>query len=788
MKTYYSKAILSIILFLIVFFFSGCNKGPKSAFPDFPPKNVTSLMDRDQMLAQLGIQLPKLPARLQDPNAPKNTFPANPANPEGNWTDSLRNPNKPYSRSAFGLWNNYSDRSAGFFPGPDSERVGNYTPINLLKMKNGKLITTADEWWNQRRPEIAKDIEDQLYGRIPAKEILPKVTWSVTTSTGGVGNSAYIQKEIVGTIDVSRYPQVRNKPEIRATLRTSAKATEPVPVIIFFGGFGSMSDFYWDRSNPKGWGVCVFDASSLQPDNGAGLTSYLIGLINQGKWRKPTDWGSLVAWSWGISRLIDYFETDKDVNAKIIGLNGVSRMGKATIVAMAYEPRIAIGFPGDAGSLGTKMNRRHWGQDLENSCDANEYHWMAGSFFKWAGELTPGQYLPRKIENCPVDAHSLLALCAPRPIMLNGGTTSSWCDPYGVYLTCVNASPVYELLGVKGFVMTDPKPVVDKAYIDGTIAYRVHEGGHTDAPEWPAFFEFAAKHFDITTLIPSVSTVTLLPKAGSSATFTVASNKKWEVTCPEGWLKINARSSTGTDSVTITTETNKENSGRSAVLTIRTKGKEQIVTANQASDRPEFGIMSKEFTGEKVKELAIGGSEKSQTSFDIKSNTAWNIQVSYPHDPNAGFVFMMGSANWLTLSDEAGINSKTISLAAAANPGVQKRTATLLISTAGLPPITILVTQAEGAPTLNVMADTLAFDEKGGNSSPLFVMSNTAWNLNCSDNWFSATPATGGNFSQVTVSVKENANSSERKGTVTMTVQGLPPKVIVITQKAAPTK
>lgn len=446
------------------------------------------------MLFQLGIILPALPPKLLDPNKPVNAWPSDKNNPEGNWSDENKHT---ITRSAFGLWNNYSDKSSGFFPGPDSARLGNYTPINLLRIKNDKVITTADEWWNVRRPEILNDLQDQLYGKIPPDSVLPKVNWTITTSTGGRGSSAYIQKDLTGTLDISRYPGVRNKPVISATLRTPANVTESVPVMIFFGGFGNAVESYWTRSNPAGWGICVFNLAALQPDNGAGLTSYLIGLVNKGNWRKPTDWGTLVAWSWGVSKLIDYFETDKAVNTKIIGLTGHSRYGKATLVTMAYEPRIAIGFPSDGGSLGTKMNRRHWGQDLENSTGANEYHWMAGTFFRWAGELVPGQYLPRKIEECPVDAHSLLALCAPRPVLLNGGTNSSWTDPYGQFLTTVYASPVYELLGGKGIVMEDPKPITDKAYIDGGLAFRYHNGGHTDAPEWPAFFEFAAKHFGI---------------------------------------------------------------------------------------------------------------------------------------------------------------------------------------------------------------------------------------------------------------------------------------------------
>lgn len=762
-----------IIVFLVFSLLGGCNTSPKSDFPDFPPENVTNLMDRDQMLSQLGIELPLLPPKQEDPNAPEHAFPVNPANPEGNWTDSGRI--NTITRSPFGLWNNYSDRSAGLFPGPDSARVGDYTPIDLLRMKNGRIITTPEEWWNKRRPEIKKDLEEELYGKMPDEKILPKVTWEVKTSTGGRGNGAFVQKEITGIIDVSRYPRVRNKPVIMATLRTPVNASGPVPVFIFFGGFGNAADMYWERCNPKGWGICVFNLTALQPDNGAGLTSYLIGLVNQGNWRKPDDWGTLMAWGWGVSRLIDYLEADKDVNAEMIGLNGVSRYGKATLVTMAFEPRLAIAFPGDAGSLGTKLNRRHWGQDLEHSTPENEYHWMAGNFFKWAGELIPGQYLPRKIENCPVDAHSLLALCAPRPVMMDGGTTSTWCDPYGVYLTGRYATPVYELLGVKGLVMPDPKPVIDKAYIDGTIAYRVHEGGHTDAPDWPSFLEFAERQLDITTLWPSVSALNISSSAGSHGSFTIISSRDWAIESSADWLTINPSSGSGDRNITVTAAANKENPGRQAILTIKTSGREQSVIVNQASAKPQLSLT----TGE----LTIGKDENSQASFDIKSNTAWHIRISYVTDRDAPQMFMMGSGNWLTVSEEAGVNSRTVSLIASANPGISKRIANLLVTADGIKPLKLIVTQEEGAPTLNVRADTLAFDSEGGNASPLFIMTNSRWNLKWSEDWITASPDTGGNFSQVTVSVKENTSPLERQGEISFTVPGLAPKIIIVTQK-----
>jgi (4-O-methyl)-D-glucuronate---lignin esterase len=461
-------------------------------FPSFPPDSVTSTMDRDQMMWQLGISFPDLPPKLKDKNAPINAFPSNPSNPEGNWTDSSGHI---ITRSGFGLWNNYDDTLEGFFPGPESWRVGSYTPIDLLKMKNGKVISTQEQWWNERRPEILKDVEEQVWGVIPPDSILPKVTWSVIDSTFGTGDTSYIEKTITGNLDISRYPRVRNIPKISATLRIPANTKGPVPVMIVIGGgFFVRMDRYWKIISPHHWGVCLFNISTLQPDNGTGLTSYLIGLCNKGNWRKPTDWGTLAAWSWGISRLIDYFETDNDVDANKIGVSGHSRFGKAAIVAMAYEPRLAIAFPSCGGSLGTSMNRRHWGQDIENSSWDREYHWVAGNFFKWMGPLNKGGYLPRKIELCPVDAHSLLALCAPRPVFLNGGNQDTWTDPYGIYLTAKNASPVYKLLGKQGLIMPDEKPKVDVGYISGDIAYRYHNGGHTDQPDWPSFFEFADKY------------------------------------------------------------------------------------------------------------------------------------------------------------------------------------------------------------------------------------------------------------------------------------------------------
>jgi (4-O-methyl)-D-glucuronate---lignin esterase len=186
-----------------------------------------------------------------------------------------------------------------------------------------------------------------------------------------------------------------------------------------------------DVRESRGWGIAAFNPTTLQPDNGAGLTSYLIGLVNQGRWRKLDDWGTLVAYAWGVGRLIDYYETVPERDATKIGLMGHSRWGKATMVAMAYEKRIAMGFPGAGGTLGAKQFRRHWGQDLSSINNPNEYHWMAGNAFTFMGPLREGSYLPQKVELLPVDGESLIALAAPRPVYVNGGTTDTWSDAPG---------------------------------------------------------------------------------------------------------------------------------------------------------------------------------------------------------------------------------------------------------------------------------------------------------------------------------------------------------------------
>jgi hypothetical protein len=226
----------------------------------------------------------------------------------------------------------------------------------------------------------------------------------------------------------------------------------------------------------------------VQEDNGAGLTSGVIGLANKGQPRKLDDWGALRAWAWGASRAIDYFETDAAVDAKQIGIEGLSRYGKAALVAMAYEPRLAIAFVGSSGAGGAKILRRNFGEQVENVASVSEYHWMARNFLKYAGPLSA--------VDLPVDAHELIALCAPRPVFIGSGSQEvegGWVDARGMFLAAVGAGSVYELLGAKG-LGTKQFPPAETALIDGDIAFRQHRDGHTNGPNWPTFLEFASRY------------------------------------------------------------------------------------------------------------------------------------------------------------------------------------------------------------------------------------------------------------------------------------------------------
>ncbi len=386
---------------------------------------------------------------------------------------------------------------------PKSERAANLDESKAnpfpdlpdpLLLKSGKKVNTADVWLKERRAEIVEDFDREVYGRVPKET--PKVKWELAvTEKQTVGEVPVVSKKMVGHVDNAAYPLITV--DIQLTLTTPANAKGPVPVIMEFGfNFGGKgpppkagaAPSWQQQVLAKGWGYAIITPTSVQADNGAGLTTGIIGLCNKGQPRKLDDWGALRAWAWGSSRALDYFETDNDVDAKQVGIEGLSRYGKAAIVTMAYDERFAIGFIGSSGAAGAKLHRRDYGEKVENVAGSGEYHWMAGNYLKYAGPLTA--------KDLPVDSHELVALCAPRPVFISVGSLQvegGWVDAKGMFLAGVGAGPVYELLGKKGLGMAEfPKQETD--LIDGEVAFRQHAGGHTTGPNWPTFLKFADRY------------------------------------------------------------------------------------------------------------------------------------------------------------------------------------------------------------------------------------------------------------------------------------------------------
>jgi type 1 glutamine amidotransferase/peptidoglycan/xylan/chitin deacetylase (PgdA/CDA1 family) len=385
-------------------------------------------------------------------------------------------------------------------PNYDEAKATPYTSLpDPLVLKSGKRVADAKTWWEKRRPEIVEDFDSEVYGRAP--KLTPAVRWVVTATTQeAVAGVPVVTKRLMGRVDNSAYPAI--SVEIEMSLTTPARALGPVPVMIELGfrfpaGIrlpprppGTPPDGPSAREQivSKGWGYAVLYPTSIQADNGGGLTKGIIGLVNKGQPRKVDDWGALRAWGWGASRALDYLETDKAVDAKHVGIEGLSRYGKAALVTMAYDPRFALAFVASSGEGGAKLHRRRFGELVENLADSGAYHWVDGNFLKYAGPLTPN--------DLPVDAHELIALCAPRPVFVSSGSfevEGGWVDAKGMFLAAAGAGPVYRLLGKKD-LGTAEFPEIETALTGGEIAFRQHRGGHTAGPNWPTFLAWADRY------------------------------------------------------------------------------------------------------------------------------------------------------------------------------------------------------------------------------------------------------------------------------------------------------
>jgi hypothetical protein len=397
-------------------------------------------------------------------------------------------------------------------PANNDERKANPYPDypDALAFADGAKVTTPEQWWTRRRPELVELFEREVYGRIP-KDV-PAVRWEVTQTVNTViGGVPVIAKQVIGRADNSRCPQI--EVAIRTAVVLPAKAAGRVPVLIMLGS-GNLPDDEprwpaWAGAEPKdppsneqliraGWGYVSLSPWSVQPDNGAGLTEGIIGLTNKGVHRTPEQWGALRAWAWGASRVLDYLETEPAVDAKRVGIEGVSRFGKAALVAMAFDPRFAVVLVGSSGEGGAKPHRRNFGEAVENLTSSGEYHWMAGNFLKYGAEES--RFGRKDANDLPVDANELIALCAPRPVFISYGVPEKgdahWLDQQGSFMATVAAGAVYRLLGTHDLGDTRDyrvakMPPPETGLLDGELAWRQHTGGHEDRSNMQYFLRWA---------------------------------------------------------------------------------------------------------------------------------------------------------------------------------------------------------------------------------------------------------------------------------------------------------
>lgn len=391
----------------------------------------------------------------------------------------------------------------------DEAKAGEYVLPDILKTNDGQVVKDAKTWYEKRRPEIVRLFETQQYGRDPGR---PKQESFELTDKGTAAlNGAALRKQV--TISFSKDP---SWPKIHLLLYLPANAHKPVPMF-FTINFTAVQNAVEDPGitaheiwNPKtntrimppgdrrfgridvaallqaGFGVATFYYGDVDPDYAGGFSNGIRArYLKAGQTeRGPEDWGSIAAWAWGISRVEDYFETDKQIDAKRVAIHGVSRLGKTVMWAGAHDQRFAAVIASCSGEGGAALSHRNYGETIAHLTAPSRYPYQfAENYANWAG-------FPDK---APMDAHMLIALIAPRPLLLQTGNTDYWSDPKGEFLAAVAAGPVYKLLG-KDPLDTDVWPAA-KTPILHDLAYYMHEGGHGMVPsDWNVYIEFLKMH------------------------------------------------------------------------------------------------------------------------------------------------------------------------------------------------------------------------------------------------------------------------------------------------------
>ena len=391
----------------------------------------------------------------------------------------------------------------------DESKTGSYTLPPLLTLADGKPVRDARTWMNKRRPEIVRLFEENQYGRAPGR---PKdMSFDVfDKGTPAMGGKA-VRKQVTIYFSADK-----NGPKEDLVIYLPPGAAKPVPLLLAINFSPNSSIFddpeirlgeMWSRDKKKvpaqrggglgrmkidsllskGFGVAGIYYGDIDPDFLGGVplgirAKYLKAGQNE---PAPDEWGAISAWAWGLSRAMDYLETDKSVDAKRVAIYGVSRLGKTVMWAGAHDTRFAMVIASCSGEGGAALSRRNYGETIAHLTAPTRYPYQfAGNYAKYATH----------VDQFPVDAHMLIALIAPRPVFLQTGDGDGWSDPKGEFLAAVAAEPVYRLLGKEG-LGTDKMPEAGQPILH-TIGYHMHAGGHGTLPgDWQYFEQFLEMHF-----------------------------------------------------------------------------------------------------------------------------------------------------------------------------------------------------------------------------------------------------------------------------------------------------
>ena len=404
------------------------------------------------------------------------------------------------------------DVVAGIPVNYDEAKVGTYSLPDPLRLNNGKPVRDAKAWYSKRRPEIVSMFETRQYGRAPGRPA-DETFEMVDPGTPALDGKA-IRKQV--TIYLNKE---KTGPSIDLLIYLPAAATKPVPMFfsINFGAVqnavadpGIKSEKTWDpKTNTRitptaargfghidaedllnaGFGVATFYYGDVDPDYAAGFANGIRArYLKPGQTeRAPDDWGSIAAWAWGMSRVEDYFETDKSIDAKRVVIHGISRLGKTVMWAGAHDQRFAAVIASCSGEGGAALSHRNYGETIAHLTAPTRFPYQfAANYAKYGG-------FPDK---APMDANLLIALIAPRPLLLQTGSSDYWSDPKGEFLAAVDAGKVYKLLG-KEDLGTDVWPAARQP-IFHDLSYYMHDGGHGMVPsDWGIYIEFLKRAFPV---------------------------------------------------------------------------------------------------------------------------------------------------------------------------------------------------------------------------------------------------------------------------------------------------